>query len=281
MVRTCSSGRSRTGRVIMPGLAEAAAPGAAPEHLDVQPVVHDLGERHELVLRVGPVAEVGDRALLDPLGHVGVARRDRHQRARRRRRRRTSTGTYTPGDRGQLPQHPLARARRCARRPSTPGSTSVISDDDLLAVADHEDVDEVGEGLGVEGAVAAGADERVLRAPLGRPHGHAGQVDAVEDVGVDELGREVEGDAGRSRRPAGGCRPEQRQAVRRAAGPRGRPTARRSARRRRRRARSGSRRGSAAPGWAGRSRRRRGRRGARPPCPGPCSGVRAPSSHPM
>ena len=36
-------------------LAEAAAPGAAPEHLDVQPVVHHLGERHELVAGVGPV----------------------------------------------------------------------------------------------------------------------------------------------------------------------------------------------------------------------------------
>src|SRR4029453_6667513 len=53
------------------GLAEAAAPGAAPEHLDVEPVVDHLGERHELVPGVGPGGEVGDRALLDPLGDAG------------------------------------------------------------------------------------------------------------------------------------------------------------------------------------------------------------------
>ena len=56
-----------------PRLAEPAAPGAAPEHLDVEPVVDHLGERDQLVAGVGPVGEVGDRALLDPLGHVGVA----------------------------------------------------------------------------------------------------------------------------------------------------------------------------------------------------------------
>ena len=67
------------------GLAEAAAPGAAPEHLDVEPVVHDLGERHELVLRVGPVGQVGDGALLDLRGHVGVPGLDRHEVGARRR----------------------------------------------------------------------------------------------------------------------------------------------------------------------------------------------------
>ena len=45
-------------------------------------------------------------------------------------------------------------------------TTSVISPDDLLAVTEHEDVDVVGQRLGVEGAVAAGGDERVLRTPL-------------------------------------------------------------------------------------------------------------------
>ena len=49
----------------MPGLAEPAAARAAAEDLDVQAVVHDLDERHELVLRVRPVGEVGDRALVD------------------------------------------------------------------------------------------------------------------------------------------------------------------------------------------------------------------------
>ena len=66
-------------------LAEPAAPGAAPEDLDVEPVVDDLGERHELVLGVRPVGEVGDGALLDLGRHVGVAGLDRHQVGARRR----------------------------------------------------------------------------------------------------------------------------------------------------------------------------------------------------
>ena len=57
-----------------PGLAEAAAARAAAEDLDVEAVVHDLDERHELLLRVRPVGEVGDRALVDDRGDVGVAR---------------------------------------------------------------------------------------------------------------------------------------------------------------------------------------------------------------
>ena len=56
-------------------LAEAAAARAAAEHFDVEAVVHHLDERHELVLGVRPLAEIGDRALVDPLGNVVVARR--------------------------------------------------------------------------------------------------------------------------------------------------------------------------------------------------------------
>ncbi len=53
-------------------LTEATAPGAAPEDLHVEPVVDHLGERHQLALRVRPVAEVGDGALLHPLGYLGM-----------------------------------------------------------------------------------------------------------------------------------------------------------------------------------------------------------------
>ena len=57
----------------MPGLAEAAPARAAAEDLDVEPIVHDLDERHELLLRVRPVGEIGDRALVDDGGNVGEA----------------------------------------------------------------------------------------------------------------------------------------------------------------------------------------------------------------
>ena len=66
--------------------------------------------------------------------------------------------------------------------------------DRLLAVADDEGVDEVGHGLGVERAVPADDHERVLRTALLGPHRHAGEVEALEDVRVDELGGEAEGE---------------------------------------------------------------------------------------
>ena len=65
--------------------------------------------------------------------------------------------------------------------------------DDLLAIAQHEAVDEVGQGFGVEGAVAAGHHQRVPERTVGASHRHPGQIDQVEDVGIGQLGREVEG----------------------------------------------------------------------------------------
>ena len=78
---------------------------------------------------------------------------------------------------------------------------------DLLAVAEHDHVEEVGQRLGVVGAVAAGHDQRMLGAPVGGAHRHAGQVDAVEQVGVDELGRQVERQQVEGAGRRGGCRP--------------------------------------------------------------------------
>ncbi len=74
MVRTCSSGRSRTGRVIMPAW-QNRQPRVQPRKISTfKPVVHDLDERDELLLRVRPFREVGDGALVDDRGHIGEAR---------------------------------------------------------------------------------------------------------------------------------------------------------------------------------------------------------------
>ena len=73
-------------------------------------------------------------------------------------------------------------------------TTSVISPTGFLAVADHERVDEVGHGLGVERAVPTGDDERVLGAAVLGPHRDAGEVEALEHVRVHELGGEAEGE---------------------------------------------------------------------------------------
>ena len=174
------------------GLAEAAAPRAATEDLDVEPVVHDLGDRHQLVLRVREVGQVGHRALLDLGGHVRVAGGDRHE-GRALVGALVHGGHVDAGDVGELPQHVLPAAVGAPRRLPPREDLGDLADD-LLAVTQHDEVEEVGDGLGVVGAVATGRDERVLGAAVSRPHGHTGQVDHVEQVRVGQLGREVEPD---------------------------------------------------------------------------------------
>ena len=172
-------------------LAEAAAPGAAPEDLDVEPVVHDLGHRHQLLLRVGPGGQIGDGPLLDPLRNVGVPGRHRDQAG-------PVVGHVVAGghvhalEPGQVAKQPLAGPGRAP--PGLPGLHGVgYFSDRFLAVADDEAVDEVGERLRVEGAVSAGHHQRVVGTAIRGPDRHSGQVHAVEEVGVDQLGGQVEG----------------------------------------------------------------------------------------
>ena len=63
----------------------------------------------------------------------------------------------------------------------------------LLAVSQHEEVHEVGQRLGVEGAVPTRADQQVVTRTVGGAHGHAGQIDEVQHVRVDQFRGEVEG----------------------------------------------------------------------------------------
>ena len=174
------------------GLAEAAAPGAAAEDLDVEAVVDHLGEGHELLLGVGPVGEVGDGALLDDGGRGGVDRDGGLEAPVGQVAGLVEVGHVHALDAGEGRG---ARSARSARPPAFQAADDRVDlAHDLLAVAQHHEVEEVGERLGVVGGVAAGADQRVGGGAVGGAHGHAGQVDAVQDVRVDELGGEVEGD---------------------------------------------------------------------------------------
>ena len=77
---------------------------------------------------------------------------------------------------------------------------------DLLAVAEHGGVEEVGDRLGVERRVAAGEHDRVVVAAVDRVQRDAGEVEGVEHVGVAELGGEARGRTRRRRGPGGGRR---------------------------------------------------------------------------
>ena len=103
-----------------------------------------------------------------------------------------------PGKAGQGTEDGLSVGdRRALGR----GHDLVHLTDHLFAVAQHEGIDEVGQGLGVEGTVSAGHHDRVVRRSVGAVDGDTGQIDQVEDVGVDQLGRKVEGQD--VERPAG------------------------------------------------------------------------------
>ncbi len=103
-------------------------------------------------------------------------------------------GTYTPGMRASARSTSVARPVAGATT-GLPGRHDLGDlGHDLLAVAQHHEIQEVGDRLGVVGAVPAGRHERVLGTPVGRPHRHTGEVDAVQHVRVDELGRQVESD---------------------------------------------------------------------------------------
>ena len=173
-------------------LAEAAATGTAPEDLDVEAVVHHLGQRHQGPGRVGPVGQVRHRALGDGGRHRGV---DRHgaRQASFGVRRLVERRDVDPLERGQPPAQAVARALRLGLGQPVPHHLVDLAHH-LLAVAQHEGVDEVGQRFGVEGAVPTGQHQRVGGAPLGRVQRHTGQVDEVDHVGVDELGRQVEGE---------------------------------------------------------------------------------------
>ena len=143
------------------GLAEPAAARAAAEDLDRHPLVHRLGERHEGLLGIGPLVEVHHRVLADPPRHARAVGRDpldapvgqvvdvveaRHVDA---------AGLREPH------QQPVAPARAALGLPRADDRGDL--EHDLLAVAEHRRVDEVGDRLGVERRVAAGDDDRVAR----------------------------------------------------------------------------------------------------------------------
>ena len=172
------------------GLAEAAAAGAAAEDLDGEPLVHGLGQRHQRLGRVGPGVEVHQRVLADPERDAGPVRHDRLDRA-----------VLGVDDVVELRDVDAAADREPAQQlvaAAGPALGLPLADDlgdrehDLLAVAEHGGVEEVGDRLGVERRVAAGQHDRVVVAAVDRVQRDAGEVEGVEHVGVAELGGEAQ-----------------------------------------------------------------------------------------
>ena len=87
----------------------------------------------------------------------------------------------------------MQQAVPAARAPGQLPAPDQLGDrqDRLLAVAENRPVQEFGDGLGVEGGVAARDHQRIPLAPPRRRERDAGQVERGEQVGVAEFGREA------------------------------------------------------------------------------------------
>ena len=147
-----------------------------------------FGERNQLMSGVGPVGKVGDRPLFDYFLHSRIMGSDGGQPVAGEgdpvQRRHINSGHG-----GQPEVHLVAVA---------PPSSLPCGDDlgdfpnHLLAVAQHRGVNEVGQRLGVVGAVSTDNDQRVGRRPISGSDRHTRQVNALKQVRVEEFGREVE-----------------------------------------------------------------------------------------
>src|SRR5439155_172581 len=105
---------------------------------------------------------------------------------------RAATSSHSPA----TPGRPAIAAptRPIAPRSARPRAVEELAQH-LLRLADQEEVDELGDRLGVEkGGRAAGEDERRVHAALPAPERDAGQRQAVEHVHVVRLERKGERD---------------------------------------------------------------------------------------
>ena len=172
--------------VDLPLEAEAAAASAA---------LADLQQRHVPVLGVRRL-HGGDRAegvhvAQPPLGDHGgrpAARGDVDEGAVLRVADVVALGDVDTRERRQQ----VEEARPVAILRAIGGDQLA---DQLLALADDDEVHERRDGLGIgEGAHAAHQHERILRAPLADPKGDAGEIQDPQDVDVVPLIRDREAD---------------------------------------------------------------------------------------
>ncbi len=174
-----------------PGLAEAAALGAAARDLDAGAIEHRLGVRHRRVAGERVLVEVGHEAAPHPRRHAIVDRLADHLEPGRL----VDLGAVERRhvDRiaaGQLGQGVEPRPAGPPRRRPLEHQTGQL----LLRLADEEGVEERRQRLRVGRGRAAGDDQRIAVGPVGGAQRHAAQVEQGQDVGEGELELQREAD---------------------------------------------------------------------------------------
>ncbi len=172
------------------GLAEPAQPRAAAHHLDVDPVVDDLGVGHDRPHGEGRLFQVR---------HAGGLR-DRRQAVDlgRERRQRAVIVPRRLDEAGGVEEVELAGEGHDEVGPGRAGlaQAAVLIEEEgqgVLGLAQEHEVEERGHRLGVIDARAAGDDQRVGLGSVGGQQRNARQVQHLQDVRVKHL--VLEGDA--------------------------------------------------------------------------------------
>ena len=171
-------------------LAEPAAARAPAEDLDAVALVDRLGQRHQGLLRVRPLVEVHDRVLGDAVRDPVPVGRHPLDAAVGQVVDVVKPWYVDISGLGEPEQQLLATARAALGLEGAGDGGDV--ENCLLAVAENCGVDEVGDRLGVEGAVPADEDDRVVVRPWPGVERDAGEVERVEHVGVAQLGAEAD-----------------------------------------------------------------------------------------
>ena len=185
--------RALAGRAVADArLAEAAAARAAAEELEHDAVVHDVHVRHDGMLDRDSIVHITDDALVDD----GLGRLNKRAQGpvvalfvvlRLVERRHVDARDI---------EQALQKALAAAQTPlSLPGHEGVRHFDDcLFALADDEEVEEVGNRLDVVDARAAADDKRHRFAAVLREERDVRKVEHVEHIRVDHLVLEREAD---------------------------------------------------------------------------------------
>ena len=153
--------------------------------------MHCLGQRDQRFPRIRPEVKVHDRVLADLPRDAGPVRDDPLDTAVGEIGHVVEPRDVHTATRGEPQQQPVAAA--WAARVLPLANDFGDGEDDLLAVAQHGGVDELGDRFRVERRVSPGDDHRVFVAPVDRLDRDACQLERSEHVRVTELGGE--GDA--------------------------------------------------------------------------------------
>ena len=169
------------GAVDHPGLAEAAALRTAALDLDGGAVVNRLEEGHDGLHKSR--RKRLDNAALDDGRGSRVGGLEGGEMAELVVARFVEGGDVDAGHGEQV-----AQAGGAGGAFALPGADKLGNlDDGVFALPEDKGVDEGGEGLGVEGAAAAGDNDGVVLAAVAGAWGNTREVEHVEDVGVGQL----------------------------------------------------------------------------------------------